>query len=123
MDLSCGKGCEVIVLSKGKRFEIRGTTNGSVPCLERRAAEHVSWIRKRVINPKAFVRGANRDVSCDIAIVIEDERRQDSFFGSSPSVVDWNFALVRLPRDEVAFFLRSECFRLDRSTCLNDFRW
>ena len=76
MDLSCGKGCEGFVLSKAKRFEIRGTADGSVPCLERRAAEHVSWIRKRVINPRALVRGASRNVSCDIATVIEDEQRR-----------------------------------------------
>ena len=76
MDLSCGKGFEGFVLSKGKRFEIREKTNGSAPCLERRAAEHVAWIRKRVINPRALIRGASRDVSCDIATVIEDERRR-----------------------------------------------
>ena len=76
MDLSCGKGCEGFVLSKAKRFEIRGTADGLILCLERRAAEHVSWIRKRVINPSALVRGASRNVSCDIATVIEDERRR-----------------------------------------------
>ena len=76
MDLSCGKGCEGFVLSKTKHFEIRGTANGSVPCLEGRGAEYVSWIRKRVVNPSALVRGASRNVPCDIATVIEDERRR-----------------------------------------------
>ena len=76
VDLSCGKGCQGFVLSKAKRFEIRGTADGPVPCLERRATEHISWIRKRVINPSALVRGASRGVSCDIATVIEDERRR-----------------------------------------------
>ena len=61
MDLGYGKGCEGFDLSKAKRFEIRGTANGSVPCLEGRAAEHVSWTCKRVINPRALVRGASRD--------------------------------------------------------------
>ena len=42
----------------------------------RRTAEHVSWIRKRVINTSALVRGASRDVSYDIATVIEGERRR-----------------------------------------------
>ena len=71
VDLGCGKGCEGFVLSKAKGFKIRGTADGSVPCLERRAAEYVSWIRKRVINPSALVRGASRNVSCDIATMIE----------------------------------------------------
>ena len=81
MDLSCGKGCQGFVLSKAKRFEIRGKADGSIPCLEERAAEHVSWIRKRVINPRALVRGASRNVSCDIATVIEDERRRFRHLG------------------------------------------
>ena len=67
VDLSCGKRSEGFVLSKAKRFEIKGTANGSVPCLESRAAEYVPWIRKRVINVSALVQGASRDVSCDIA--------------------------------------------------------
>ena len=71
MDLGRGKGCEGFVLSKAKGFKIRGTPDGSVPCLERRVAEYVSWIRKRVINPSALVRGASRNVSCDIATMIE----------------------------------------------------
>ena len=75
MDLSCGKGCEGFVLSKANRFEIRGTANGSIPCSEGRAAEHVFWICKRVINPSALVWGASGDVFCDIAAMIEDKRR------------------------------------------------
>ena len=76
MDLSCGKGCEGFVLSKAKRFEIRGTANGSVPSLEGRSAEYVPWIHKRMINPNTLVRGASRDVSCDTATVIEEEKRR-----------------------------------------------
>ena len=38
--------------------------------------EYVSGIHKRVINPNALVRGASRDVSCNIATVIKDERRR-----------------------------------------------
>ena len=81
VDLSCGKGCEGFVLSKAKRFEIRGTANGSEPCLEGRAAQYVSWIRKSVINPSALGLGAGRDVSCDIAILNEDERRRIHYLG------------------------------------------
>ena len=81
MDLRCGKGCQDFVLSKAKRFEIRGTADGSVPCLEGRVAEYVSWIRKRVINPRALVWGASRNVSCDMATVIEDERRRFRYLG------------------------------------------
>ena len=95
---------------QGKAFRDQRTADGSVPYWERRAAEHVSWIRKRVVNPSALVRCANRNVSCDIATVIEDERRRFRYLGVLHLWLTGVFTCA-LARRQGSSFLRSECFR------------
>ena len=73
-----------------------------------------------MINPSALVRGASREVSCVIATVTGDER--EGFVLWEFSICGrLEFSLARLSGDEVAFFLKGECFCFEGSACLNDF--
>ena len=73
-----------------------------------------------MINPSALVRGASRNVSCDIATVTED-KREGLVLWESSICGRLEFSVARLSGDEVAFFLKGECFCFEGSACLNDF--
>ena len=73
-----------------------------------------------MINPSALVWGASREVSCVIVTVTEDER--EGFILWEFSICGrLEFSLTRLPGDEVAFFLKGECFCFEGSASLNNF--
>ena len=65
-----------------------------------------------MINPRALVRGASRNVSCDIATVIEDERRWFRYLGVLHQGLTGVFTCALARRRGSSFFCEVNAFVL-----------